>query len=107
MVPDLLSGLADVRPSAEHALVGHHSDSEVVDCGCVVLPAHDFRSHVPWCPRGILGVLSSPNSRNSEISDADVAVIVDDKILWLDISMDDLLLVAVLKPCYQTSNEEL
>lgn len=49
VVSYLLSRLADVRSAPIHALVSHHSDSEIVDGSCVILAAHDLRRHVAWC----------------------------------------------------------
>lgn len=46
VIPDLLSGLANIRSSSEHAFVGHDSDCKVIDAGGVVDSAHDFGSHV-------------------------------------------------------------
>lgn len=106
VVPDFFAGFSDVGPSTVHALVGHNSNGEIIDRSCMVLTAHNFWSHVTWRTGSVLRVLRPPNSSNTEISYSYVAIIVDHKILRLDISVDDLLLVAVFQTGYKTSNEE-
>jgi hypothetical protein len=73
MVTNLFARFANIRPAAEHALIGHHTNCEVVDRRRMVLPAHDLRSHVAWCARSVLGVVFTPDASNAEVSNADVA----------------------------------
>lgn len=48
VVSDLLSRLANVWPTSEHALISHHTHSKVIDTSSVIDAAHDLRSHVAW-----------------------------------------------------------
>ena len=97
VLADLFSALANVRAFTVHALVGHDADCEVINCLRVIEPEHDFRGHIAGRARGVRRVLRSPNSRNTKVRDAQVAIVVDDEVLWLDVSVQDLLLVAVLE----------
>lgn len=106
VVPDLFPRLSNIRALAKHALIGHDAHGEVVDSSCVVLAAHDLGSHVTWSTRSVLSVLWPPNSRDTEVSYTDVSIVIDNQVLGFYISMDDLLLVAVLETCYQARDKE-
>jgi len=106
VVSDVLPGFAYVRAFAEHALVSHYSHSKIVHGERMVLPAHDLGGHVPWRSRCVLRVLFSPISRDSEIRDPEVSLVVDDEVLRLDVSVNDLLFVAVFETGHKTCNEE-
>lgn len=95
VVPDLFARFTNVGSSAEHAFVGHDSNGKVVYDSCMILAAHNFGSHVSWGSRSVLRVLWAPNSRYSKISNSHVAILVNDEVLRLDISMNNLFLVAV------------
>jgi hypothetical protein len=99
MVSNLLSRFTNVRSASEHALISHNSHSEVVDTGCVIDPTHNLGSHVAWRSRRILSVFRPPDSCNTEVSDSEVSILVDDQVFWLDVSMDDVFLVANFKSC--------
>lgn len=74
LVSNFLAALAAVGSESEDAFEYDHAECEIVDCDTVVLPAHDFRSHVAWCARGVFLVFGSPYSGDTEICDAQVAV---------------------------------
>ena len=107
VVSDLLPVLALVWSLAKHALVGDDSHCKVVHCNAVVLSAHDLGCHVAWSSRGILGVLGLPESGDTKISHPEVAIFVKDKVLWLDVSVEDGVLVQVLQTEQHAGNEEL
>ena len=100
MVPDFFTGFSDIGSPAVHALIGHNSNGKIVDRSSMVLTAHNFGSHVTWCTGSVLGILRSPNSCYTEISYSYVAIIVDNEILWLNISMNNLFFVAVFQTSY-------
>jgi hypothetical protein len=106
MVSDFLTALAYIRSSAVHALVGHHAYSKVIDTGCMVLSAHDFRCHIAWRSRGILSIFRPPNSCNSEVCDPQVTFFIDYQVFRLDISMDNVLFVAAVETCNQTRHKK-
>lgn len=106
VVPDVLPRLAHVRPLPEHALVGEDADGEVVDGVRVILPAHYFRRHVPRRAGSVLRVLLPPVASDAEVGDAQVALVVDNEVLRLDITMYDLLFVAVLEAGDKTRHKE-
>jgi hypothetical protein len=106
VVSDFFPRFPDIGPLSVHAFVGHYSYSEIVHSVRVVLSAHHFGSHVAWGSRGVLSILLSPVPGDSEISDSQVALIIDDQVLRLDVSVDNLFIVAVLETSHQACNEE-
>ena len=87
MVPDLFSILANIRALAKHALICDHTHCEVVYCHAVILPAHNLGSHVARCTRCVLRVLRVPDASDSEISDAQIALLVKHEVFRLYISV--------------------
>ena len=87
MLTDLPSIPTSVGPPAEHALVANDTHGEIIDGDTVRLTAHNFGSHVTWRARRIFLVLRIPHSGNTEVSDLQVAIFVEDKVLWLDVTM--------------------
>ena len=65
---------------------------------------HNFRSHVTRRARSVLSVLRAPDASNSEVCDAQIAIAVDDQVFRFDVSMNDLLLMNILKSRNKTSN---
>ena len=106
MVTDLFAISAVVGTLPEHALVGNDSHGEVVDRDSVILTTHHFRCHVTRSTRGILRVLRVPKSGNSQISNAEIALLVEDQVLRLDVSMKNGVLVEVLEAEEHAGNEE-
>ncbi len=117
VVSDLLARLAHVGPPTEHALEGDHADREVVHSHPVVLTAHNFGCHVARRPRGVLGVVGSPLAGDPKVRNADVpcggvkeililTIFFEDEVLWLNIAVDDILVVDVLEARNHTGDEE-
>jgi len=106
VVSDLLSRLADIRTPTEHAFEGHDADSEKVYRSGVVLATHHLRGHVAWRARCILCVVLAPDASDTKVSDAHVAISINNKIFGLDISMNDLFLVEVLQAAHKARHEE-
>lgn len=106
MFSDLLSVPAVVRSPAEHELVSHHSQREVVGRESVVLVADDLGCHVPWSPTRILMVVISHDPRHSQIRYAQVPLRVQHEVLGFEIAVDDLALVQILQPDYDVRNEK-
>lgn len=69
--------------------------------------ADDLRSHISRSATRILSVIGNYLSRNPQVCDADVALVVEHKILRLQISMDNLLSVHILETEYDAGQEEL
>lgn len=97
MVPNFFSRFSDIWTAPKHAFVSHDSNGKIVYSSSVILSAHDFRGHVSWCARSVLGILRPPNSSNTEIGDPDVPIIINDQVLGLNIPVYYLLLVAILE----------
>lgn len=73
----------------------------------VVLPADDFWCHVAWGPRSVHGVRWSPFASYSEVSDVDVAPLVQNEVFWLDVSMQNFKRVNILQSLQNAGDEEL
>ena len=73
----------------------------------MILPTHDLRCHVAWCPTCLLGVVWVPDPRDSKISDSQVTQFVEYEILWFDIPMQDAFPMNVIQSYYDASHEEL
>ena len=97
VVSDLFTWFANVWSAAKHALICHDSNSKIIyRCG-MVDSTHHFWCHISWGSGSILSIFRSPNSCDTEISDSQISFLVDDEVLWLDVSMNDVLLVADLQ----------
>jgi hypothetical protein len=72
----------------------------------MVLSAHNFGRHVARSSGCFARVIWSKDSGNSEVSQSQVALIVKNKILWFDISVDDLGLMDCVKSVDQAGDEE-
>lgn len=106
MVSDLLPVLAVVWTLAKHALVGDDSHGEVVNSDTMVLPAHDLRGHIAWRARSILRIFSMPQAGDSQVSYPQITQLIEDQILWLDVTMQDCVLVQVLKAQEHAGDKE-
>jgi len=106
IVSDVFPRLSDVRPFTVHALVSHNSHGKIVHGERMILPTHDLGSHVPGRARRVLSILLSPISCDTEIRDPEVALVIDDKVLRLDVPVNNLLLMAVFEAGHEACNEK-
>ena len=106
MVADLFSVLAVVRSLTEHALVSDDTHGEVVYCHTVILPTHHLRCHIARRSRSIFRVLWVPYSSDTQVSNTQVTLFVEHEILWLDISVQNAVLVQVLQTEQHTRHKE-
>lgn len=106
MVANLLPRPTNVRSAAKHALVGDDSNGEVVSQVGVVLSVHDFGGHVPRSARCVLRVLIALDTRDSKVSDAEVAVALNDEVLWLNVAVNYVFFVDIFQALHETRNEE-
>lgn len=72
----------------------------------MVLATHDFGSHVSGCAAGFLGIVGVPDACNAEISDSQVAFVVEDEVFGLDVSVQHALIVHVVQAVHDAGNEE-
>ena len=107
MVSDFFSGLAYVGTSSVHAFVSHDTHSKIVDIETVIDSTHYLWSHVTRCARCILRIFRTPQSGDSKVSYPEVAIMINDQVLWLDVSVDDILLVACFQSRDEAGTEEL
>ena len=107
MVSDFFSRLANVGTPSVHAFVSHDTHCKIVDSETMVDSTHYLWSHVTRRARCILRIFRTPQSGDSEVSYPEVAIMINDQILRLDVSVDDILLVACFQSRDEAGTEEL
>jgi len=95
-ISDIFPILALVRSFAKHKFVGNDAQCEVIYSDPVILSDHNFRRHVARSARCVVGVVRRPHSRNAHVCDSDVAILIQEKIFWLNVSMDHALRMHIL-----------
>lgn len=90
LLPYFASVFADIRTATHHTLVRDDADSEVVRLKPVVLPTHNFRCHIAGRAGSFTGIVWCKNARNSKICEPQIALVVEHKVFWLDITMNDI-----------------
>ena len=61
----------------------------------MILPAHDFRGHVPRGTRGVIRVIRAPQPGNAHICDPHVALVIEEEVFGFDVSVNDAIIVHV------------
>lgn len=95
-----------MRPSARHALIENDPERVVVDREGMILVTEDFRRHVPRSARGVFRVLCSPVFGDPEVGKVKIALIVEDKVFGLEVTVDDVLAMHVFQGKHYASSEE-
>lgn len=72
----------------------------------MILSTHDLRSHISRRSWRVLRILRCPLSRDTKVGDSHVTVRIHEQVLRFNISMNDTVVVHVLKTDYAASNEE-
>jgi hypothetical protein len=72
----------------------------------MILATHDLRRHVAGRSRGFFRIVRTDLAGDAEIGDPQVAVLLEDKVLWLYVTMDDAVLVDELESQDDASAEE-
>ena len=106
LISDVFAGATFVGPLAHHALVGDDTDGEVVGDEAVVLPAHDLGCHVAGRSARLARVIGREYARDAEVGQAQVSLVVEDEVLWLDVAMNYQLVVHGLERVHQAGDEE-
>ena len=73
----------------------------------MILAAHYFRGHIARCTRSIMSVVRTPNSRDPHVSNVYVTSLIQQKIFWLNVSVNYPVIVHVFKSDYNTGDKEL
>ena len=87
MITDLFSVFTVVGPFSKHALVGNDTHCEVVDRYSMILAAHNLWCHVAWRSWSIFWILRVPKTSDSQVSYAEITLLVKDKIFRFDVSV--------------------
>ena len=106
MISNFFSGFSLIWTFTVHALICHNSYGEIIHRGCMILSTHHFWCHISWCSGSILSIFWSPYSCNSEICYPDITLHINDQVFRFNISMNDLLLMAIFQSSNQTSHKE-
>lgn len=106
MVSNLFPVFATIRTFAEHALISDDTHGEVIDGNTVILATHDFWCHITGRSRGIFRILRVPQSGNTQISHAKITLLVEHKVFWLNVSVQDCVLVQILQAQKHASDKE-
>ena len=72
----------------------------------MILSAHYLWSHVTRRSTGVLLVLRIPDSSNTKICDSEVAILIKNEVLWLNVSVNDALIMNILEALDDASGEE-
>ena len=64
-------------------------------------------THISRSPAGITAIVLFINSCNSKVSDSDVSSCIKDQILRLDVTVDNVILLQILKAQNDAGNKEL
>jgi hypothetical protein len=73
----------------------------------VILATHDLGRHVAGSSGSFFGVVRADLSRDAEIGDSQVPVLLEDEVLRLDVAVDDAVLVNELEAEDDARAEEL
>lgn len=72
----------------------------------MVLPAHDLGSHITRRARSLLRVVWTPLPRDSKVCNPQIAVLLEDEVLRLDVSVYYVIAMDELKSQYDASRKE-
>lgn len=106
MISYFFSRFTYIRSSAKHAFEGHHAYSEIIYRCRMIEPAHNLWRHISWRTWSILGIFGSPNSCYTKISYSNITIIIDNKIFWLNITMNNIFFMAIFKTSNKASYEK-
>lgn len=106
LITDLFSVSTHVWTLAEHELVCHHPNCEVVSSIGVIFTAQDLWGHVTWGSACVLEILLFKFSAYSEVGDSEVSLGIEDDVLGFDITMNYLVSVEVFEGYDQICKEE-
>lgn len=73
----------------------------------MILPTHHFRGHIARCTARVFLVLWIPDPCNPKVSHPQVPLSIKDQIFRLDVSMNNALIVHILKSLNDASRKEL
>lgn len=72
----------------------------------MILSAHNLRGHISRSSTGIIGVILPVLPRDTKISDSQISFRVQNKILRLDIPMNNFVFMHVFEPNDDISHKE-
>ena len=105
---DLVVVLVEVGREADYQLVQESAQAVDVGASVVAVALEDFGAHVFWgAAEGIAFLAFWDFLGETEIGDFDVAIDIDEDIFWLDVSVDDVQAMQMLKAEKELSHVEL
>lgn len=106
MVSDFLSWFTEIGSATKHAFISDDAHCKVINWASMILTSHYFRRHVTRRAWSVLCIILTPNSGNTKVCDAQVTITLYDEVLWLDISVYNILVVDVLETSYETCDKK-
>ena len=82
------------------------SKCEIVDSHSVILPAHDFRSHIARSSTCIFFIIGVPNSCDSKVCNSQISLTIKYNVFRFDVSMNNAVVVQVFKALNNTGSKE-
>ena len=95
-ISNLSPTLTDIWSSSKHKFITNDTHCEIINSLWMVLSAHHLRCHVAWCSWSIGTVFSSEYFGDSHVCDTYISILFHDNVLWLYISVSNVLLVHVV-----------
>lgn len=97
----LFAGIGRERKASSEQLEGHHTHRPNVAAKAIVLSLKDLRSHEEWRATHELGTFSWINVRYetqvAELYFAQIILLLQQDILWLDVSMNEAHAVQIVQ----------
>lgn len=80
---------ATKRSSSQHQLMRHNSNCKVICRKAMVLAAKHFRGHISGSAASVTTIIRAKRTGNSQISHPCIALLIQNNVLGLYVSMDD------------------
>lgn len=106
LFPNFPSIATYIWSPAHHAFISDDSHCKVICCKSMVLPAHDFWRHVAGSARSLARVVRCHDSCDTKVSEPQVALIIKNHILRLDVSMNNICCVNCFQGVHKTRNKK-
>lgn len=97
LVPDFLTVFSKIWSFSQHKLITHYTKCKIVNTEWVILATHDFRCHVARRTTGVISVVFPPLAWDSQVSQPNVAIRLQHKILRFNVSMNHFISMQILE----------
>ena len=87
-ITNIFATLPIVRSSPQHTLVGDYAHGIVIYTYSMILFAHYFWRHITWSAARFFRVILRPYSRDTEIGDLQIPILVEHEIFRFYVAVD-------------------